>query len=422
VQSEQDDAQSQVVVAKLRSDGSLDPAFASAGVYLPEIPGSASSLRVAATGEIVLLSHQAVVRLRTDGTPDASFSEDGIATVDPDVGRTSAATLTPDGSIYVAGPTSDRLFDVDSTLVRLTAQGEVDTTFGDHGVVRLAPTGLREERRIQGVELDPMGNAVVAVEYCFAYHTGPSGGMRNCDTQLISVSPAGESNAAPGSVFAGNDSAFAASGASGLAALAGLNDPPGYGYPAALSVSAFSLATGTLRTDFGTRGTAYIYRRLAGGTADALATTLDGGVAGIFVDSSERRRLVRLEGEGERRDADADGVPDARDDCELFSGDRRRGCPPVSRTLGLARNTDSGGVRARIGSPFRACREGQVVHLFRRVQGPDKELSAESTSRHGSALFSVVRGRRGIYAHVDRSKEEPFGFCRAARSSSLRVR
>ncbi len=78
-----------------------------------------------------------VARLAADGTPDASFGDDGIVTVDTDDGRVQlrSVSIADDGSIVVAGraltdPTPELL------LAALTADGLFDPGFGDNGLAR----------------------------------------------------------------------------------------------------------------------------------------------------------------------------------------------------------------------------------------------------------------------------------------------
>ncbi len=83
-------------------------------------------------------AHVAVARLLADGTPDPSFSGDGrVTTV---VGATSGAeavVVQPDGKVVVGGtvqPVAGDL-DTDYLLIRYTADGALDPTFGRGGIV-----------------------------------------------------------------------------------------------------------------------------------------------------------------------------------------------------------------------------------------------------------------------------------------------
>lgn len=81
-----------------------------------------------------------VARLAADGTLDASFGDGGLVIVDTDDGRVQlrSASIADDGSIAVAGRV---LTDAGSELLlaSLTADGLFDTGFGDRGLARPAP-------------------------------------------------------------------------------------------------------------------------------------------------------------------------------------------------------------------------------------------------------------------------------------------
>jgi len=98
-----------------------------------------------------------VARLRTNGTLDPAFDGDGTATIDfgslSDLA--SDAALQPDGKIVIVG---DAQADDDVRVARLNADGSPDTTFGaagkatvDFGLVTFA----------NAVALQPNGRIVV---------------------------------------------------------------------------------------------------------------------------------------------------------------------------------------------------------------------------------------------------------------------
>jgi uncharacterized delta-60 repeat protein len=90
----------------------------------------------------------AVVRILADGTLDPSFGEAGVATLnvaegaDKEVARGIA--LQADGKVVLAGtaehdPSADGVFavDTDVVVVRFDADGKVDSSFGEAGVLKL---------------------------------------------------------------------------------------------------------------------------------------------------------------------------------------------------------------------------------------------------------------------------------------------
>lgn len=79
-------------------------------------------------------NHFAAVRLNSDGTRDAGFGGDGVATGSPNEAGGSfayAAALTADGKLVVGGKAAtDGVSEGDLGLVRFNAGGQIDATFG----------------------------------------------------------------------------------------------------------------------------------------------------------------------------------------------------------------------------------------------------------------------------------------------------
>jgi uncharacterized delta-60 repeat protein len=140
-------------VARLNDDGSLDSTFSEDGKLLIDLNGDAdAAFAIAAQpdGKIVIggfskvgpNSHFAVVRLNIDGTPDATFSTDGIV-IDELVSGGSAVyalIIQPDNKIIAAGTHSFHL-DANSpananfALAKYHPNGSRDISFGDGGIV-----------------------------------------------------------------------------------------------------------------------------------------------------------------------------------------------------------------------------------------------------------------------------------------------
>ncbi|MBX9583726.1 MAG: hypothetical protein K2X87_25775 [Gemmataceae bacterium] len=154
--------------------GALDPTFNPAGGGLARVDFGAGTdsrstfegLTVQPDGRVVVVGGRrgpdgtdliAVARLNPDGTPDAGFGTGGVTMTDlggHEYGRT--ALVQPDGSILVTFGMSDRL-----GMVKLTAAGAVDATFGDGGEARFdvgQPGGVYPGRAVQL----PDGRIVVA--------------------------------------------------------------------------------------------------------------------------------------------------------------------------------------------------------------------------------------------------------------------
>lgn len=139
-------------VAKLRADGALDTSFGAGGIRTIPVnvlddqsqtstePGlrltvdHAGRLLLGSDGDAGSGRRWTVTRLTAGGAIDTSFGTAGTATIVP--GSNAAATgfiggvlAQADGSVLLAGTAND-----DAALVRLRADGTLDTSFGSAGV------------------------------------------------------------------------------------------------------------------------------------------------------------------------------------------------------------------------------------------------------------------------------------------------
>ncbi len=150
--------------------GTLDPSFGDGGVVvLPFGGGDGRAVAVQPNGQIVVVgkiiipgsgSAFAVTRLNSNGTIDTAFGDGGVtATI---VGKLpqllSAVTLQPDGKILAAGQASPVAGD-DFAVLRYTANGQLDPTFGSGGVVL---TDFSSVDPARAMALMPDGRVLVA--------------------------------------------------------------------------------------------------------------------------------------------------------------------------------------------------------------------------------------------------------------------
>lgn len=148
---------------RLNSDGSTDTSFGQGGYLVASGGGYADigqvqEAAVQPDGKILILGSsnsqpnvQTIERLNSDGSLDATFGVGGVANLTPppaggsnDQTSVQSFNLAPDGKILIDFkqliplPTGDR-----SALMRLNADGSVDSTFGtDAGGVFLLPDGV----------------------------------------------------------------------------------------------------------------------------------------------------------------------------------------------------------------------------------------------------------------------------------------
>ncbi|QDU28395.1 Bifunctional hemolysin/adenylate cyclase precursor [Anatilimnocola aggregata] len=165
---------------RLAADGTLDSAFGpgSSGLNITDFHGGNDTINdmfLQADGKILLVGTAtnssgipsfAVARYLTDGNLDLTFGIDGLAEADVVAPRSNivAATMQADGSIIAAGfllglPPAMQ-FDVN--LVRFEANGAVDTTFGESGLVTTAFIGPTMNFGRTEVVVQPDGKTLVA--------------------------------------------------------------------------------------------------------------------------------------------------------------------------------------------------------------------------------------------------------------------
>jgi len=153
-------------VARLNTNGLLDNTFDGDGVRTTAIGASTSDIANAVTlqndGKIVVAgtsaSRFAVVRYTTAGAPDATFDSDGIVTTDiSGTDEANAVAMYPGGKIVVSGSANDggTLF----ATVRYNSNGSLDTGFDGDGIV--TTTNLSGPSIAHGVQTQSDGKIVI---------------------------------------------------------------------------------------------------------------------------------------------------------------------------------------------------------------------------------------------------------------------
>lgn len=140
-----------VLVTRFEADGGLDPSFGSSGRSVSAADsGGANSVVIDAEGRILVLAPQHLFRLLGDGQLDDSFGDHGVVALTS--GQFAALALQPDGMIVVGGRTSATPWSFQ--LERLQSDGAPDPRFGSGGVVT---TAFQYFADIRGLALQPDG-------------------------------------------------------------------------------------------------------------------------------------------------------------------------------------------------------------------------------------------------------------------------
>jgi uncharacterized delta-60 repeat protein len=141
-------------IAKLRFDGSRVQSFGNNGVRVVNLgPGadSAYGLAIQEDGKPILAGYASsdgradwgVVRLRTRGSLDGSFSGDGIVTTafTPSYELAASVAMQSDGRIVVVGRVHGPGGSDDLAVVRYKADGHLDLSFSGNGKALFDPYG-----------------------------------------------------------------------------------------------------------------------------------------------------------------------------------------------------------------------------------------------------------------------------------------
>ena len=162
------------MILRYNSDGSLDSSFGKGGVVtykgLSNANGWGRAIAIQHDGRIVMVGVSyttkqcdvVTVRYNADGSLDKGFGEGGVAPSScPPGGRDWGRSLTiqPDGKIIVAGNTRLRE-NTNILLLRYTANGKPDTTFGIGGIVSHQSI-VKEGNWGQSVALLPDGKFLI---------------------------------------------------------------------------------------------------------------------------------------------------------------------------------------------------------------------------------------------------------------------
>lgn len=143
--------------------GDLDPSFAGDGIAIDSSTPGATSVAMDSAGRIVVLCHDVVLRFRPSGKLDKSFSGDGRAHI-PFEGDGASVATDPQDRIVVAGTVAtpgDTHHKRTFAVGRLKSNGSPDPSFSGDGQVVTQIGGLASDYA-RGVTIDDQGRIVVA--------------------------------------------------------------------------------------------------------------------------------------------------------------------------------------------------------------------------------------------------------------------
>jgi uncharacterized delta-60 repeat protein len=163
-----DDPERRTVLARLTSDGSVDPTFGEGGVVQTRELVDVEHVTVQEDGNIVAAglagSRFGVMRFDADGAIDRHFGENGLA-IAADQARGVAVAVRPDGRIVAAGdnelPGTRTAVDTQLLVAAFTPDGRLSPAFGTDGVATVDVVEGEADEYAADVSLDAQGRILV---------------------------------------------------------------------------------------------------------------------------------------------------------------------------------------------------------------------------------------------------------------------
>jgi uncharacterized delta-60 repeat protein len=149
-------------LARLQADGDLDPAFDGDGLLTTDIGGNDGVAGLALAGEKIIAGGAggpglALARYLPSGGLDPGFGNGGLATTVASVASVGGLTEQPDGRLVVGALLRGKEPRTHGALMRFDANGSPDPSFSADGVARLGEFGSP-----LGIAVQPDGRLLVA--------------------------------------------------------------------------------------------------------------------------------------------------------------------------------------------------------------------------------------------------------------------
>lgn len=166
-----------IVVTRMLEDGTYDAAFGTNGVFTYHLNYETGAYEciVKSDGKILVVGYTTdnggngmamlLVQLNADGTPDTNFGNNGVSYFDigPREDMAYGIALQSDNKIVVCGTSVDTTtinYDIVPVVVRFTATGQPDNSFGTNAIARIPVSFTENEFTV--VRIQPDGKILAA--------------------------------------------------------------------------------------------------------------------------------------------------------------------------------------------------------------------------------------------------------------------
>lgn len=156
----------EILIARLNTDGSLDKSFNNTGIVIVNISNfdfATSEIiqpdgKILSAGFVIMdnLKFPIIIRLNVDGSFDNTFGNNGIIMLGSINGSFDSIGLQNDGKIIASGTGNDGLTTKFLT-VRMNPNGAIDINYGRRGIV-LTDVGGNSTNSVKSMIIDPSNN------------------------------------------------------------------------------------------------------------------------------------------------------------------------------------------------------------------------------------------------------------------------
>jgi uncharacterized delta-60 repeat protein len=166
------DVSQDLLVMRTDSKGVIDPSFGDNGRFVLdlEFTDMVSDVAVQPDGKIVVIGNTLnedafprafIIRLLPDGRADPDFGDGGIFALDSEFGRLTVqqVVIAPDANILIGGEVRHNNF-TRAMLMRYSAQGAIDSSFGYNGTLLL--DALEPPTYLSRIAVDSQGRILAA--------------------------------------------------------------------------------------------------------------------------------------------------------------------------------------------------------------------------------------------------------------------
>jgi uncharacterized delta-60 repeat protein len=285
-----------ITMVRYNSDGSLDQTFGGhkgGGIVATDITPNIdvpSGVALQPDGKIVVVGHAGegilgaitptplelvVLRYDTNGSLDSTFGTGGIAALRQGVVESgSSVAVQPDGSIVAGAYQGNVASQAGAAVVRFTAAGQLDSTFGSGGIATFTLAGATN-----------YGTPSVAVQSGNIVALGTASYSSGNQIYLTRFTTTGQLDTSFGSSGFVTNSAFSSTAATGAVQVAGNGDLLVAGTSTSATPTGtpdFALAaylpTGALDTTFGTNGVTTTDFNNSSDSVSGMAIQSDGNI------------------------------------------------------------------------------------------------------------------------------------------------